>query len=242
MKVIEEPQLEVESTLPWFINALLYPISLQGIIQIGIFFFLSLLIGLLGRFAPLFLRHYGSVIILLLRILLIGYIAFYFGYCIFDSSKGGRRAPNIRAEHIPDKEDFILQLFLILGCVAVCFWPVAVYYVFARRTDSIFWALAGCGGFFFPMALLRGVLFDAFDALNPILIIGSIFKTFFAYCGLILSLCIFGGLVALIFWILRCLPILGFVSNAINLYLLFITAHLVGRFYWWYKDKLDWGI
>ena len=85
-------------------------------------------------------------------------------------------------------------------------------------------------------------MFDAFDALNPIFIIGSIFKTFLSYCGLILSLGIFGGLVALIFWILGRLPILGFVSNAINLYLLFVAAHLLGRFYWWYKDKLDWGI
>jgi len=242
VKVIEEPQLEVESTLPWFINALLYPISLHGIIQIGIFWFGLFLIGLLAPFVFLLFRHYGSVIILLLRALLIGYIAFYFGYCIYDSSRGGRRAPNIRAEHIPHKEDFISQLFLILGCVAVCFWPVAVYYVFARRTDSNFWALAGCGGFFFPMALLRGVLFDAFDALNPIFIIGSIFRTFLSYCGLILSFCVFGGLVAAIVFFLRRLPVLGFISNAVNLYLLFVAAHLLGRFYWWHKDKLDWGI
>jgi len=242
VKVIEEPQLEVNRKLPWFIDVLLYPASLHGIIQIGIFFFLSLLIGLLGWFASLFLRHYGPVIILFLHILLIGYIAFYFGYCIFDSSKGGRRAPDIRAEHIPDKEDFISQLFLMLGCVAICFWPVGIYYAFARRTDSNFWALAGCGGFFFPMALLRGVLFDALDALNPISIIGSIFRTFLSYCGLILSFCVFGGLVAAIVFFLRHLPVLGFISNAVNLYLLFVAAHLFGRFYWWHKDKLDWGL
>jgi hypothetical protein len=242
VKVIEEPQLEIKRKLPWFIDVLLYPAGLHGIIQIGIFFFLSLLIGLLGWFASLFLRHYGSVIILFLHILLIGYITFYFGYCIFDSSKGGRRAPVIRSEHIPDKEDYISQLLLMLGCVAVCFWPIGVYYAFARRTDSIFWALAGCGGFFFPMALLRGVLFDAFDALNPISIIGSIFRTFLSYCGLILSFCVFGGLVAAIVFFLRRLPVLGFISNAVNLYLLFVAAHLLGRFYWWHKDKLDWGL
>jgi len=247
MKIIEEPQLEVKRKLPWFIDVLLYPASLHGIIQIGIFFFLSLIIGLLGRFILILFphpggQHYGVLLISILRVLLLGYIVFYFGYCIYDSSRGGRRAANIRAEHIPDKGDFVSQLFLMLGCVAVCFWPAAVYYGFARRTDSFFWVLAGCGGFFLPMALLRGVLFDTFDALNPIFIIGSIFKTFLSYCGLILSFCIFGGLVALIFWILGRLPILGFVSNAINLYLLFVAAHLLGRFYWWHKDKLDWGI
>jgi len=242
VKIIEEPQLAVKRKLPWFVDALLYPISLHGMIQIGIFLVGFFLIDLITPLALALLGPYSGLLIAILRVLLMGYVAFYFGYCIFDSSRGGWHAPAIRSEHIPDKGDFISQLFLMLGCVAVCFWPVAVYYAFARRTDSISWALTGCGGFFFPMALLRGVLFDAFDALNPIFIIGSIFKTFFAYCSLILSLCIFGGLVALIFWILGHLPILGFASNAINLYLLFVAAHLVGRFYWWHKDKLDWGI
>jgi hypothetical protein len=238
----EEPPLERKSKLPWFVDVLLYPVSLHGLIQMGIFLFLLFLIDLLGPFALSMLQNYGSMVILLLRALLVSYIAYYFGYCVFDSSKGGRRAPDIRPEHIPDMGEFVLQLFLVLGCVAVCFWPMAVYYIFAGRTDSIFWILAGFGGVFFPMALLRGVLFDAFDALNLISIVGSIFKTFFAYCGLILTLCVFGCLVALIFWILRRLPIPGFVSIAVNLYLLFIVAHLVGGFYWWNKDKLDWGL
>jgi len=37
VKVIEEPQLAVKRKLPWFVDALLYPISLHGMIQIGIF-------------------------------------------------------------------------------------------------------------------------------------------------------------------------------------------------------------
>lgn len=242
MKVVEEAQLEVKRKLPWFIDVLLYPASLHGVIQIGIFLFLSFLIGLLSRFILSRLGPYAGILSLGLRVLLIGYIAFYFGYCIFDSSKGGRRAPDIRAEHIPDKEDFISQLFLILGCVAICFCPVAIYYGFTQRIDSTFWLLSACGAFFFPMALLAGVLFDAIHALNPIFIIGSILRTFFTYCGLILSFCAFGGLVFVIVLTLKRLPFLGFVSNGVNLYLLFVAAHLLGRFYWWHKDKLDWSL
>jgi hypothetical protein len=26
------------------------------------------------------------------------------------------------------------------------------------------------------------------------------------------------------------------------IYLAMVAAHLLGRFYWWHKDKLDWGI
>jgi len=242
MKVLEDPQLEVKRKLPWFIDTLLYPVSLHGIIYIAIFLTLRLLISLLGRYVFSYAGHYGGVLSLFLNILLVGYIFYYFGYCIFDSSKGGRRTPDIRAEHIPDKEDFISQLFLILGCVAICFCPVAIYYGFTQRIDSTFWLLSACGAFFFPMALLAGVLFDAIHALNPIFIIGSIFKAFLPYCGLILSFCLFGGLVAVIVRIMHRLPILGFISNAVNLYLLFVAVHLLGRFYWWNKDKLDWGI
>jgi len=241
VKVIEDPQLVVKRKLPWLIDVLLYPANLHGIIQIAIFLFLSFLIGLLDRLI-LSRLELGGILSLALYALLVGYIFYYFGYCIFDSSKGGRRAPDIRAEHIPDKEDFISQLFLILGCVAVCFCPVAIYYGFTQRIDSTFWLLSACGAFFFPMALLAGVLFDAIHALNPIFIIGSILRTFSTYCGLILSFCLFGGLVAVMVRIMHRLPILGFISNAVNLYLLFVAAHLLGRFYWWNKDKLDWGI
>jgi len=241
VKVIEEPQLAVKRKRPWFIDVLLYPVSLHGMIQIAIFLFLSFLIGFLNRFI-LSRLYYGTVLSLVLYILFIGYIFYYFGYCIFDSAKGGRCAPGIAIQHTPDKGDLVSQLFLILGSVAICFWPVAVYYIFTRQTDLTFWMLAACGIFFFPMALLAGVLFDAWDALNPMLIIGSIFRTFLAYCGLILSFCVFGGFAVVIVLVLRRLPSLSFISNGVNLYLLFVAAHLLGRFYWWHKDKLDWGL
>ncbi|MHC4658981.1 MAG: hypothetical protein ACYS83_07370 [Planctomycetota bacterium] len=243
MKVIEEPQLALKRKLPWFVGVLLYPASAHSITYIAIFLFLLFLIGLLDKFVLPYARHYGGIFSLLLNVLLIGYIFYYFTYCIFDSSRGGLRAPNISTEHAPDKADLILQLFLILGSVAICFWPTAVYYyIIAKRIDLTFWVLAAGGTFFFPMALLASVLFDSADALNPILIIGSILKTPLSYCGLILSFCIFGGLVAVIFLVLERLPVLGFISKAVTLYLLFVAAHLLGRFYWWHKDKLDWGI
>ncbi len=244
VKVIEEPRLaaEVERKLPWLIDVLLYPASLHGVVYIAIFLALRLLIDLLGRFVFSYAGPYGGVLSLVLYILLIGYVFYYFGYCIFDSSKGGRRAPDISIQHTPDKGDLISQLLLILGSVAICFWPVAVYYIFTQRTDLFFWLLSGLGIIFFPMALLTGVLFDSFDALNPILIIRSIFVTFLPYCGLILSFCVFGGLVAVVLLVLRRVPVLGFLSNVVKLYLLLVAAHLLGRFYWWNKGKLNWEV
>jgi hypothetical protein len=242
VKIIEEPQLEVKSKVPWFIDVLLYPANFHGIIQIAIIFLLTFLLGILDRYVLARLPGLGGLLSLGLRALLFGYIFYYFGYCIFDSSKGTRRAPAIPVQHTPDKAQLIWQLVLILGSAAICFWPTAVYYIFLRQPDLIFWLLVGCGVFLFPMALLAGMLFDAFDALNPLLIIGSIRRTLLPYCGLILSFCVLAGLVTAVIFILRRFPILNFASKPVNLYLLFVAGHLLGRFYWWNKDKLDWGL
>jgi len=242
VKVIEKHQLAVKSKLPWLIDAFLYPVSLHGMTYVAIFLFLFFLIGLLDRFVLSYARHYGGVLSLILYVLLIGYILHYYAYCVFDSSRGGRRAPNISTEHTPDRADLLAHIFLILGCVAICFLPTAAYYLFTRRIDRTFWALSAVGFFFFPMALLAGIIFDSFDALNPIIIIGSILRTFFPYCGLILSFCILGGLLALIFRVSKSIPARGLISKAVTFYLLLVAAHLLGRFCWHNKDKLDWGI
>jgi len=242
MKIIEEPQLEIKSKLPRFVDVLLYPASLHGISYIAIFLFLSILINLIDKFVFSYAYYYGGVFSAILSILLFGYIIYYFGYCIFDSSKGNKRAPDISIAHTPNQRDLISQILYLLGAFAICFWPTAVYYIFTEQRDLRFWVLWGCGMFFLPVSLLRVVLFDAIDALNPIMIIGSILKTFLPYCGLVLSFCVFGGFAAAVFWLLKCLPVLHFFSNVAGFYLAFVAAHLLGRFYWQNKDKLDWGI
>jgi hypothetical protein len=256
VKVVEEPQLVVERKLPWLIDIFLYPLSASGIIHLAIFLFIPLLIK---KLILSFIDYYG-VVSLVLYMLLIGYIFYYLGHCVFSSSKGGYRAPDISIYNTPDRSELISQLFLMFGSVAVCFCPTAVYYIFTQRTGLVFWMLGACGAFFFPMVLLSAVMFDSVSALNPILIIGSIFKTFFPYCGLVLF---FGlpillavliisnlpqprtlmGVVNYIFLVLNYLLGTAFIYQKIAfIYLSMIAAHLLGRFYWWHKDKLGWGI
>ena len=95
------------------------------------------------------------------------------------------------------------------------------------------------------MALLAMVLFDSFNALNPVLIIGSIFRTFSPYCGMILIFC--GGALLFIkigfrFHSFRLLPAVPFISRALQLYLMFVAAGLLGRFYRKYQEKLNWEV
>jgi hypothetical protein len=261
VKIIEEPQLEVKRKLPWLIDVFLYPTSVSGIIHLMIFWFLPPLIGT-------FLLRAGDIFILIplaigVYLVLLGYMVYYIALCIFDSSKGGKRAPDVMTIDWPDKGELVSELFLILGAIAICFWPAALYYVFTKKVDLVFWVLSSCGIFFLPMALLAGILFDATHALNPLFIIGSIFRTFLPYCGLVPVFSVLGALLAVIASNIFSLPAAQDLQQGIGqimlvlarlfrasltypgmafIYLAMVAAHLLGWFYWWYKDKLNWGL
>lgn len=256
MKVLEDAQLEVKRKLPWFIDVLLYPLSVSGVIHLVIFLFVPLLIN---KFAFIDYFYFG-IIRVVLYALFMGYLFYYLAYCVFDSSKGGYRAPDVSTGDIPNKAELISQLFLLLGSVAICFWPVSAYYLSIKRIELWFWLLFGFGVFFLPMAFLRAALFDSFDALNPILIIDAISKTFLPYCGLVLFFCVPLGLAGVIISnlpTLQSLPqipfyisiVVGYLSGTAFfyhkiafIYLAMVAAHLLGRFYWWHKDRLAWGL
>jgi hypothetical protein len=92
---------------------------------------------------------------------------------------------------------------------------------------------------FFPMGLLAMIMHDSVSALNPLLLLGSIFRVFLPYVGFVLLLGMLVVGLALLWPFLIVLPVIGF---AAVLYGAFILAHILGRFYWRYRDRLDWGI
>ena len=248
MKILEEePPLANECKLPWLIDAFLYPVSASGMINLSIFVFLprlvSFLLGLLSSFIAPYLQHGTPYILAFLTVpfyaVFYGYVFYYITGCIVDSAKGKRRAGDITMPQTFDAADLISYVILLLGCIAICLWPTGIYYIFTQRTDLWFWLLSACGGFFLPMSFLRGVMFDSFDALNPISIIRSIRSTFWAYCGLVLLFYALGGLITVI---LPRLSLWAVLSDGIKIYLLFVVVHRTGWFYWWHKDKLKWEI
>lgn len=238
----EEDESVGQRKVPWYIDMFLYPFNLVGIIHlislwILLFLLCPLVIALLGL---------GIEYIPVVYLLPVAYSLYYFAECIRDSAAGGRRAPDLRAGPAkPDRWDYISQLLVIVGSIAVCFWPVAVYYIVTERSDLIYWLVLVCGGIFFPMVLLAVVLFDSFNALNPILIIGSIFRTLPAYCGIVLFFCTGALLFMKIdsranwFWLL---PIIHFLIKGIKLYMIIVAVGLLGRFYRRYKGKLNWEV
>jgi DNA-directed RNA polymerase subunit RPC12/RpoP len=227
--------------LPWLIDIFLYPLNLAGFIHLIclwllVFLLCPLVMALLGL---------GTEYIPFVYTLPVAYVLYYFSECIRDSAAGHCRAPDFWMHPGDDKWHCISQLLVVLGCIAVHFWPVSVYYIFTERTDLIYWLLMAFGGFFFPMALLAVVLFDSLNALNPILIIRSIFRTLLPYCGMVLLF--YGGALLFMeidspvnrFWLL---PILPFILKLAQLYLVFVSVGLLGRFYWRYQDKLNWEV
>jgi len=227
---------------PRFTDAFLYPASLNGLVYIGIFAVGLWVIDVLGGVLSKFARHYGGVLALVLEVAFAGYILFYLGYCIFDSSKGERRAPAISTAHAPDLWDLVGQWGLLIGGMAICLWPAALFYGFTERTDVAFWSLAGVGLFFLPMALLTATLFAGIGALNPLLIVRSIVVTLPAYLVLILKLPAVVLLMRIVQWMAWRLPIPGVFFTAVRLYVLLVACYWIGSFYHRHKDRLDWGL
>jgi len=248
MKILEEePPLADECRLPWLIDAFLYPFSASGMVNLAVFVIvpklISLLVFVLASLLAPFLMSGTSYIMRFLTLpfyIVFGcYVVYYVAHCVVDSTKGHRRATDLPIADIFSIRDLVEQAILLLGCAAICFCATGFYYLFTRRIDLWFWVSLTLGGFFFPMCFLRGVMFDCFDALNPIEISRSILSTFLPYCGLVLFFMALGGLAAAV--LLR-FPLWSFLPTCIILYLVFVLAHRLGWFYWWYKDKLGWGL
>jgi phage FluMu protein Com len=247
--------------LPWIIDIFLYPTNKAGLTMMGIIIGVPLLFGLIATLifvftlaCSLFLITWPILSILGLIIgLAFGlYLYWYLCECVRDSAFGGIRAPETLGT-TPGLGEMFWRVLNIVGCCVVFAGPSGFYLLYTHKADTIFWALLAFGVFIFPMGLLSVIMFDSFSGLNPILLIGSIISTFLPYIGLI-SL-----LAALIISIKFLLPVLSLISSGgnpvkfiglsilygsgiIDFYLMMVIAHLLGRFYWRYQDKLRWDV
>lgn len=234
----EEAEPATQRKLPWIIDIFLYPISTPGLIMLGIFVGVPLLIDILMRLVGTFavVLIFPSVII---NIVIRLYLYWYIAECVRDSAMGGIRAPETLSSN-PGLSDMFWQMVSIVGCLVFFLGPAFFYQYFTEKTDTIFWILLAYGIFFFPMGLLAVIILDSSAGLNPILLVGSIFRTFFPYCGLILILC--GPLIGKMLSSSPPSLILSFILFAVFVYTTMVAAHLLGRFYWRYEEKLNWDL
>jgi len=248
---IDQPEKPPVRKVHWILDIFLYPTSMSGLINFGIFCLLPVLIRVFVMLLP---GRIAWLLGLLVGLVVTAYMYYYFMECIRDSAKGGIRAPE-NIGNFPDMSDAFSQYMEIVAC-AVIFWlPLAAYSMYKifwqlnvanydPRTDAIFWLLLGYGIFFFPIGLLALVMFRSSAAFNPFLWIMSILRTFFQYCSLALVLffCALGWLASIIVYYFQGSLFFAFIFNAVFVYLAMVGAHLLGHFYYLNSKKLNWEV
>jgi phage FluMu protein Com len=224
---------------PAIIEIFLYPTSIHGLTIIGILVGIPFLIGLLAFLAgPLafFITIPGFFVLLILA----AYTLWYFCQCIRESAEGEGRAPDVLI-NAPSLGDMGWQSLQVAVCLAFFTALPIIYNRYTGKVDTILYLLLAYTALFLPIGLLAVVLHDTITALNPILLIRSIAKTFFSYIKLVLPFYLVGWLVLFSSKLSSNLPyIFRFVIEAILIYLLMVMAHLLGRFYRTNSKKLDW--
>jgi phage FluMu protein Com len=234
--------------LPWMIDVFLYPVTKLGLLILllcgGIPFALRPLVifsqDLTAAFMPglfllipLFFAHWGSLLLAGL------YINWYVAECIRDSAAGSVRAVDTTAT-TPGFGELFGQSLTVLACAGAYLGP-AFLYAQNHDADPIFWTLFGVGGFLFPMALLAVTMFESLRALSPVLVVTSVFSAFIPYC-LLATFCCAACLLPLQLtrlWFNNSWP-LEYGYLFLTFYAAVVLAHLVGRFYWKYEERLRW--
>ena len=225
--------------LPWIIDIFLYPLSFWGLVNIGIFISVTSLLAEVEKILPDILSCLFGLLTLFIKVVAYLFIYWYFAECVRDSAEGGLRARNVRGD-VPGLWDMLMQLINIVGCLLVFFMPFVFYVLIARRLDVIFWLLLMYGVFFFPMGLLGIVVLDSIAGLSPRLLYNSISKSFFQYCGLVLVFVAGALLIGVVGQKVGETGYWAFIVRCAGVYIIFVAAHLLGRFYWRNQEKLNW--
>jgi hypothetical protein len=211
------------------------------------------------------------LISIIINIVILLYKYWYLSECVQGSANGQIRAPETLAA-TPAGEMMLLFLRMFVCVIIFCapiyyylsrsrgiernLWSLFNFALFFSRIVA---SEVGKGGitfhlllffavFFFPMTILSVIMFDSFGGLNPILIVRSIFNTFVPYCGLILLLCVLRVPIALLRGFIVTEALSGraglfiYLPKTVSIYLTLVSAHLLGRFYWKYQERLNWDV
>ena len=234
--------------------------------------FVRLLFLVTSQFPPFYVfAVFFLTINLIINIVIMFYRYWYLSECVRDSADGQIRAPETLAI-TPSGEMFSLFLkifvcIIIFGAPIYYYlfkskgieknlWSLFHFTLFFSRivvsevgkSGITFHLLLFFAVFFFPITVLSVIMFDSFQGLNPIVIVRSIFKTFVPYCGLILLIFFLWVPIILMREFIVKEVISGrpglslYLPGAVNIYLMLVAAHLLGRFYWKYEERLNWEV
>jgi hypothetical protein len=240
-----------ERRFPWLIDIFLYPANRSGLIILGfiiaIRWFSIIVIRSLGISTPSLSPMVVIVVPLLcisiiVRVILYMFFYWYLCECIRDSAEGGIRAPETIGK-TPGLGEMLWLLLRSCVCFAVFAAPVLGYYLSTRRINMVFWVFFAYALLFLPMSFLAFVMLDSLSSsLNPVFLVGSIRSTFLPYCAmttvfLTVGFFIITNVQSMDFTLLQ-----RFIIHCVMMYLLMVTAHLLGWFCNRYRQQLNWDV
>lgn len=242
-----EAEVEAEPPQPFtFLDVLCYPVSRAGLSVLGFYFVMPLILFLTTLIPIPVINLLFYFLVLVAGFLVLLSTLWYLTVCIRSGAEGQRRAPALFEETEDDTlGGWIREILLVLTTIIFCVGPAfIVRFPLGVDSTAIFWAVFGAGLFLLPMCLLSMVMFDHLGALNPLLIIPSIFSTFFSYCLVVIlysiPIVMFVGI-----WIVGAkTPILPVVMlvRAVGCYLLMVASGLLGWFFYKNEEKLRWDV
>jgi len=241
----EEPPQETDPAArrkaPWLIDIFLYPLNKSGLKHLALFIFVPPLFNILASFLQSILVYIVLVAGLIANFLIFLYIYWYLAECVRESAFGWVRAP-LGYGGLPTLRDMFEQVVNIIGCLAVFFAPFVLYMLIAQKAGVIFWLLLIWAVSLYPMTLLSVLMHDTNRDHHFNKFTKSISNTFFPYCGLVLFFVLTVVLISLIPMEITESPFGNCIFRFVIIYAAFIGAHLLGRFYWKYQDRLNWDL
>jgi hypothetical protein len=268
----EVPQSETGTTLKLsrIIDVLFHPISIPGLIMLAFYLGIPVLFKALSQklrsldyFAQSFLVEIISWYVYAIMVL---FLFWYVGFCVRKSALSRNRLPEpYSTGWNNDFYSTFCQTMRITLCFIIFWGPFFVFcwitwclvitspfyseaaipVLISSSITLVFLAFAIT---FFPMSLLATVMFESLEGLNPKFVIGSIVSTFFRYFGLLFMYCVLYGIPIAAYEIIRLqipkehIQTAHLIMKGWFIYLLFISAHLLGVFFRRNEEKLYWDV
>ncbi len=215
---------------PVLLDVLLYPTSIPGLVNLLVFWLLLPLIVLVTTFPVIHIR----LLALILGVAAAGYFISYLSECVRDSAAGETRAPE-NTGTVVNLWDAIGQSLYSGATIALFVLPGVGLY-FWRGPDPLFWVVVTLCVLCFPMALLSTIMLNSISIFFPWLWICSIASTLLPYLGLLVLV----YLQIAVSYFLQAIPVSYALLIPIHMYTLMISAHLLGRFFFRYEERLNW--
>jgi hypothetical protein len=241
----QKPELHPPSFWAALPHAFGYPFNLKGIFILILGTVLIVIVGII-QFIVLFAGLMGMIAQIIIAVFTVGYVGSYMFRIISETGGGEDNPPSLPglADYV---EDIIIPFGQLLATFLVAAAPLLIYWLacFIFRIPSqkiVSLVLFIYALIYIPMGLTAVAMFGSASALNPLLVIGSIFKVPLHYLGAL----VFLGLSSVVQFlskmaVLPQVPVLSAIlSIFISLYFLMVNMRVLGLIYRYDEEKLGW--